>query len=549
MSVKTRVLLGCSIFALMPFVANAAGTYYNYNGTIQRNYGGPYANVIENYGGCTGGYGCGAGARTTMNSNPYAVNNDTSFGRYGDGDTSANTSAQQNVTKIPALPRSSGVRGGLTDGGFSLGAGFVHQFAAWNFDMNTAGSKLHYDNIRWNVFDANAKYDFYVKNTALRLDVGGQYGTQYGESSMVDDDITNGGFFSQYWNVDLNGDAVADQVWTQQGHALSVGTSEDGSMMGVYAGLGVKDAFRFGGFRVTPSIGYRYFKYKLDTKRNYGMSLDIVEGASNYCQSSGGETQCLPFLVFVDSNNNPLLGIIEGVDLNGDSIIDTLSYVSIPSGAQYVETEDSYYYYQDGVSHSYEVEWSGPYVALDINYDISLNDSVMARLELGLPAYTATADQPYRPDWQHPKSLEDTADIGDAYHFGFGANWLHSLTDSIMLTVGVTFDYYNVGKAQAASYLNPDYYNTMYYNPAVDTNNALASSEYYGSANVADWTQARADALGRDLNVDKAVYRSNLETIDAINDLKSKGWKETVADEIESLYRSIGVRIGLQAKF
>lgn len=533
MTRKSRLLLGCSIFALLPCVATAAGTYYNYNGSQQRNYGNNSgANPFYNYGAgnqvpCTAANGC-VGAQNTG----------TQYQRSASG----KRVVAQNETVYNTTPTQRYVDD-ATRPGFKLGAGISHQFAMWKFDMNTAGSRLHYDNLAWNVFDANAKYDFNAGSTMVRLDMGAQYGMQSGESSMVDDDLTGGGFFLQNWNVDLNGDGTADQVWVQQGHALSVGTSSGGDMLGLYAGLGLADAWRVGGFKITPSIGYRYFKYKVDTKHNYGMSMDTVIGADNYCMSEGGETQCLPMLVFVDSNNGPLLGTISGVDIDGDGVFDTFSYITVPTGAVYAETENTYYYYQDGVSHSYEVEWSGPYLALDFLYNMSNYDAVNARFEIGLPAYTATGDQPYRPDWQHPKSLEDKGGIGDAYHFGLGANWMHSLTNSLMLTVGMTFDYYSIGKADATSYLNSDYYLTNYYNPAVATNNNLVG--IYGNSDYQNWTAVS----GRDLRTDQAVYISNLDTIDVVNELKSSGWKQEMAGEIESLYKSFGIRVGISGKF
>ncbi len=537
MAGKIGVFLNCSVFALLPFMANAAGTYYNYNGTIQRNYGGPYADSLYNGGGINAYVApngtCGAangGCNSNVNANTNVRANNT----------------QQRTTTRTVVRQTQPYSGNYADTGLSLNAGISHQLASWRFDMSTAGSKLHYDNINWNVFDASANYNFYLGNSLVRLTLGGQYGMQFGDSSMVDDDITGGGFFLQDWNVDLDDDGVADQVWSQQGHALSVGTSNDGSLMGMYAGIGLVDMWKIGSFRVTPSVGYRLFKYKLDTKRNYGMSLDTANGATNYCQSAGGETQCLPFLVFVDDNNSPLLGTIDGTDLNGDGIIDTYSYIKVPSvtsGNLYVETENTYYYYQDGVSHSYEVEWTGPYLALDMEYDFSADDAINARLEFGLPTYTATADQPYRPDWQHPKSLEDKGDFGDAYHFGFLTNWMHSITDSMMLSVGVTFDYYHIGKADATSFLNQGYYTSNYLTPATTTNTYLEG--VYGSTNYLNWTAVS----GRNLTEDQAVYKSNLGVIADINSLAAGGWSQTVADEIESVYKSLGVRIGILAKF
>ena len=147
-------------------------------------------------------------------------------------------------------------------------------------------------------------------------------------------------------------------------------------------------------------------------------------------------------------------------------------------------------------------------------YDVSADDELNARLELGLPAYTSTADQPYRPDWQHPKSLEDKGSIGDAYHFGLGANWLHSLSNSVMLTLGLTFDYYHVSGADATTYLNSDYYITnFYYNEAIAANEYLI--EQWGS-NQASWSDEVKEA-----------YDSNLSIIEGIDAMAADGWKST----------------------
>ena len=45
---------------------------------------------------------------------------------------------------------------------------------------------------------------------------------------------------------------------------------------------------------------------------------------------------------------------------------------------------------------------------------------------------------------------------------GLGANWTTALTDSVALSVGVTYDYYTVSGADAKTYLNSTYYTDIY---------------------------------------------------------------------------------------
>jgi len=67
----------------------------------------------------------------------------------------------------------------------------------------------------------------------------------------------------------------------------------------------------------------------------------------------------------------------------------------------------------------------------------------------------------------------------------------------------------------------------------------------YGNSDYQNWTAVS----GRDLQTDQAVYISNLDTIDVVNELKSSGWKQEMAGEIESLYKSFGIRVGISGKF
>ena len=201
--------------------------------------------------------------------------------------------------------------------------------------------------------------------------------------------------------------------------------------------------------------------------------------------------------------------------------------MQVASGAEWISSEGSYYYEQPGTSHSYEVEWSGPYVALDMDYTINQNNSINGRVELGLPGYTATGDQPYRLDWAHPKSVEDSAGMASGLHLGLGTNWVTAITNTVSLSVGLTYDYYTVSDAEAKTYLNGSYYDSLY------------------AAREKAWTDA-----GKSL--DDILDPTNGDPV-AINikELESQcsGWTCTAENEVKSFYKSMGIRVGINAKF
>ncbi len=507
------LILNCSVFALLPGIAAAAGTYYtgNYN-SPQRNYS-------------TSGYATRAQNTSYSQDTTYTrtrtvtPNANAAIGQPYTGYTRVvGTQQQTNTTVRNTRGAASGAANPHRENGFWLGAGLSHEFASWNFEMKEAGSKLHYDNLRWNVLDINAGYRF-GNNTRMQIDAGFKYGMQFGDSPMIDDDITNGGYLVTEWWDDTNGNGQYDQgtdtyIGQQIGHSLSVGNSSSGDMMGFNVGFGLTDFMKLGAAKFTPSIGFRYLKTKLETKQDYGLTVD-----TGYCSgtSAGGdEVQCDPIVLIHYNNDTQQVLWNPDVDENG--------FWVIGSGADGVNTGGTYMFKLPGVSHSYETTWMGPYLALDLDYEIDKYNLVNARFELGLPLYTATGDQPYRTDWQHPKSVEDEGSFGDAWHIGLGANYMTALTDTVALTVGFTFDYYTMSGGKASTYLNSAYYMGIY-------NDLLAQ-----------WIAAgytEADMLANDPTAQNIVKTKN----------ECPGWVCKVDNEIESVYKSMGIRVGVQAKF
>ena len=497
-----KFLLRASLIAMLPVAANAAGTYYtgNYQSPQMRYNTQSYASR-------------GYGANTTQTRN-Y---NTTGYSAYSSMRPTVGTrTGQVNVARTNAQPTTTTAS---SKNGFWLDAGISHENAMWHFEMKESSSKLHYDNVSWNVLDLRGGYVFDAGNTKMQIDAGFKYGMQYGDSSMVDDDITDGGYFVTRWVNEAN-EVIGDQI----GHALSVGTSNGGDMYGFNAGFGLTDFFKWGNMRVTPSLGYRYFKYKLETKKNYGLSVDT---AACFKIEGSDEIQCDPAIVVELSDGKQQV-------LWRDNVTGKME---IASNAKYIDTQGTYYYQQPGVSHSYEVEWSGPYLALDMNYLINANNSVNGRVELGLPGYKSVGDQPYRFDWAHPKSVEDKASIGSAMHFGFGANWVTAITNSVSLSLGLTYDYYTVSDADATTYLNGAYYTDLY----------NKRFEIWRTEHASDSEQIKSEAgmLGQ------VPGTAGDETAISIKNLESQcsGWKCSASKEIDSFYRSLGIRVGVNARF
>ena len=483
-----RVLFNCCLCAVFPVVADAAGTYYD---------GNRYQNPQNRYGVNSAGYSNGYNTR-------------------GYGQNMQNIGVRKTVTttvtkKSQQATKKSGKNG------FSLDVGASHEFADWDFEMKNAGSKLHYDGLRWNVISGNAAY-YFGGSTPMQIKAGARYGVQYGEIPMVDDDISSEAMWEPL-ELDVDGNQETAITGTP---AISIGAGKGGSQFGFNASFGLTDFFKMGNLKITPSIGYRYFQYKVETKKNYGLMIDVLNSATfvNCIEVQNGELQCSPYIGFADAT-----GLVFGfagfaVDADGHLLTnEDGSYVIYNNtSATQIDVGNTYYYEQSGTSHSYETSWAGPYVALDMEYAVNDNNFMNLGLEFGLPIYNSKGDQPYRFDWAHPTSVEDKGDFGDAWHFGLNGNWATQISDGMSLNFGFMYDYYFVKDATATTYLNPSQYEEIY----------DAYKYYY------DNDQLTAEGL---------------EYFQSLQELKSNGWASESKSEIESIYKSLGFRVGLNLKF
>ena len=497
------------VLMLVPFAANAAGTYYT----------GAYQSPQTRY--STQTYAQRQTGYNRSYSNSYSQPSSYASARYNTYNNYNANAANQNQTNGNAVANQQTATSAQTSKktGFWLDAGLSHQMAQWQFEMVQSGSILSYDNIGWNVLDVSAGYAFGIGKTIMQIDAGLLYGMQWGESAMYDDDISNGGYLVTQWVTEDQKTVIGEQI----GHAMSIGTSKGGNMLGFNVGVGLTDMFRVGNVRLTPSIGFRYLKYKLTTENNYGLAVDTagcirVEGSD--------EVQCDPAIVIIQKDGEKQYIIWRGELVDGK--IPPLTLPDGTSADDVVDTGGTYYYKQPGVSHSYETTWAGPYIALDMDYVINQNNAVNGRIELGFPGYTSVGDQPYRFDWQHPKSVEDTTGMFGAFHFGAGANWTTAITDSVALSIGLTYDYYTVSGADAKTYLNESYYTDMY--------NAILNQEG------APWQGNETAMLDPETGSPDAINIKALEE-------QCPGWVCSTGGEIESFYKSLGIRVGINARF
>lgn len=114
-----------------------------------------------------------------------------------------------------------------------------------------------------------------------------------------------------------------------------------------------------------------------------------------------------------------------------------------------------------------------------------------------------------------------------ALHLGMGAQWMTAINDFLSLTLGVTYDYYTVSDADAKTYLNATYYTDLY------------------NARLQAWDGKEDAMLGKVEGTTGDAIAMNIKELEET----CPGWVCSSNGEIESFYKSLGVRLGLVAKF
>lgn len=503
------------VCCLSPATLSAAGTYMGTSGyqSPQRYYSGSSGYYQpQNLG--TSGYTGGNYYQRTQNG--YQTGNYGQSGNY-----------QQLGRQQQTQQSGRSVSSAANADGFYASAGISLQYAQWNFNMNGAGSVLNYGDLAWNVLDVKGGYKF----GDWVIDGGIQYGMQSGGATMTDDDITSGGLLDTVGFEDGNGNGIYDAGELQfniRNKVLSIGESKGGSMLGMNLGVGLANKFGFGKVRITPSVGYRIFGYKLNTSDSRGLIV-----TDTWCATDNTGVEICPSMVAFWNGTGWAYSTIN--DYNNDG------YYAIPGGSVGVSGNNSYSFSMPGKTHIYNVSWNGPYAALDIQSELNENNRVDARIEIGLPGYNAEGDQPYRSDWAHPTSVEDSKGMFGAMHLGLLANWTTMLTKNWGLSFGLTYDYYSVSKANAVTNQNGDYYTKI-----LDEVANIGGCTNY--ANCTAW--GNSDIYGTGLTADQlAPAQHEAASIKEMYEKCGNSWSCKIDGEIDSFYRNIGIRVGMAGKF
>ncbi|MCL2339143.1 MAG: hypothetical protein FWC51_04295, partial [Proteobacteria bacterium] len=246
------------------------------------------------------------------------------------------------------------------------------------------------------------------------------------------------------------------------------------------AAFGAKNIFDIAGWKFSPSIGYEIFKHNLTMSDHiypnpgvylplmtqYGDyifgSTDSTTGQTSYTAVPQGSTPpansyqvCMsPGDILVQPSSGPGAAPQQTCDANGVCTLvspiyyDPISMGTLPWG---VGPDDCVVIGGDGaitvpgVTHIYNTTWSGIYLGLEIEKQMTFSDKLRFYVQAGLPNYSSEGIWPNRTDWQQHPSFIDEGSNG-AYDYQAEMEYIYSISDRVQLSIKADTSYFYVGK-------------------------------------------------------------------------------------------------------
>lgn len=342
-------------------------------------------------------------------------------------------------------------------------AGYSRRFADFQFETGV-NSVLEWDDMVFNEITAGLNHVF----TLGKFDLGiyGEY--TYGSMS-------HGGMSMDY---DLQ---PYDWSYPEYGiFTISIG-DESGKSHHIDFGLSAHHIWDIGGWKLSPRIGYEIFKHNLEMSNHYypnpGVYIPLLTTGGDYVFGTVDETNtpqyyAVPTNMADDAYNSGLdqvclsptdihlapygsTGLISliGPDLVvGDAYDESMGYV--PWG---VDANQCVIIGADGpivvggTTHIYETTWSGFYIGLEVEKQMTLSDKLRLYVQFGLPKYSSEGTWPNRTDWQQNPSFLDEGRNG-AYSYKAEIEYDLKLSDRLQLALKADTNCYHVGKIDGEQY-------------------------------------------------------------------------------------------------
>ncbi len=351
----------------------------------------------------------------------------------------------------------------------SIYAGYARRFADFEFKTGV-NSVLEWDDMLFNEVNVGLKHVFDIRGFDLALYGEYSYGKMSGGGMSMDYDLEPYTYAKPH-----------EGIFTISMGGLTGDTNK------LKLGVAAHHIWNLGGWKLTPHIGYEIFKHNLKMNDhlypNPGVYLPLMTNNGDYVF---GDTAGYYYAVSTDTEiaeDSGLYQICMGPEdikvvsapgaSSGDGILYplgqnlvTIDYNSsmgnipwgVPAGDCVVIGGDGVIKV-DGTTHIYNTTWSGFYLGLEIEKQMTLADKLRFYFQVSMPKYSSEGTWPNRDDWQQNPSFLDEGDNG-AFAYEAQMEYAYQLSDRLQLSLKADTNYFHVGKIPGELYIAAQ---TIYY--------------------------------------------------------------------------------------
>ena len=410
-----------------------------------------------------------------INANRAAYNQ---YKQYGYTKYVGNTGKRQILSsrnysyQVPASQTPYTSRGAMTANGIAnptdvhnttVYADYSRRFADFEFKTGV-NSILEWDDMVFNEINVGLRHVFNVRG--FDLAVYGDY--TYGK-------LASGGLSMDYDLEPYDYSYPTDGIFT-----ISMG-GQSGEINKFKLGVAAHHIWDLGGWKITPHIGYEVFKHDLKMDNhlypNPGVYLPLMTSSGDYVY---GDTAGNYYAVATDTYISDDSGLYQicmgpedikvvlasdtGASINGalyplGNSLTTVDYNSsmgtIPWGVSEgdcVVIGGDGVIKVDGTTHIYNTTWSGFYLGLEVEKQMTLADKLRFYVQVSMPKYSSEGTWPNRDDWQQNPSFLDEGDNG-AFAYEAEMEYTYQLSDRMQLSLKADTNYFHVGKIPGELYV------------------------------------------------------------------------------------------------
>ena len=333
---------------------------------------------------------------------------------------------------------------------------YAKKFADFTFETGVQ-SILHWNNMLIDEIGFRLEKEFNLRG--YNVVAFGEYSTGK---------LTGGGMSMDY-DLKPYDDAVPwDGIFT-----ISMG-GQSGTMQNMKFGIGPKHIWDVSGWKITPIVGYQIFKH--DMKMNdhiypnpavyiplmnqfgdyiFGDGINFINVPQGMAAPNGYYQVCMSpedlMLAASDSQGRPLF--------DSDGNIITADWMPNDDGLPWgVGPGDCVVIGGDGlimvpgVTHIYNTTWSGIFLGLEIEKQMTYVDKLRFYVQASMPHYRSEGTWPNRTDWQQNPSFLDEGDTG-ALHYQAEIEYVYQFSDRMQLSLKAEGSYFHIGQVGGELYV------------------------------------------------------------------------------------------------